>query len=351
MRQDSVWVLVPTLDERRNLAILIPQLLNLNPAWRVLVVDDGSRDGTEQFLAKKWGHEPRFSLLLQKTPGFGSALREGMAYALEHGATRIVTIDGDLSHDPRDIPRLLRESADLVLGSRYVDGGEVIGWPRRRRVISYVANRLSRFSLGAAERDLTTGLRAYSQAMARVVVREASAKSFHFQVEVVNLAKKHRMRIAEVPIKFRERHWGESKLSSTREAANLMSFLTTRSPLRLFLVVGPIAALVNMLILFTLVGTYQIHYLTAGLLAILGGIVASFTLNEVWTYRGRLPKGRIGRFARYNVAVFGALLLNLSLLWLLTEYANVQYLLSNVFGIGTALSWNYVLLNFVRRGF
>ncbi|MCJ2532152.1 MAG: glycosyltransferase [Candidatus Thermoplasmatota archaeon] len=349
MRKDSVWVVVPTLEERRNLAILIPQLLNLNPAWRVLIVDDGSQDGTQQFLAKKWGHEPRLSLLLQETRGFGSALREGMAYALEHGATRIVTMDGDLSHDPRDIPRLLRESTDLVLGSRYVDGGEVVGWPRRRKVISYVANRLSRFSLGAAERDLTTGFRAYSQAMARVVVREASGKSFNFQVEVVNLAKKHRMQIAEVPIKFRERRWGESKLSSTREAASLMSFLTTRSPLRLFLVVSLLAALVNEFILLALVGAYAFHYLTAGLLAIAAGLFMSFTLNEVWTYRGRLPRGRIVRFLRYNGAVFGALLLNLTFLWVLTEYGNLQYLLSNVFGMGTALSWNVILLNFVRQ--
>ena len=351
MGQDSVWIIVPALEERKNLTLLVPRLLSLNPEWQVLVVDDGSQDGTWQILEKMWGHEPRFSALSRKTQGFGSALREGMAHALNHGASRIITMDGDLSHDPQDIPRLLGESADLVLGSRYVDGGSVVGWPRRRRLISYLANRLSRFSLGAVERDLTTGFRSYSRAMARIVVRETTARSFSFQVEVVNLAKKHRMRIAEIPIRFQERRWGESKLSSIREAANLMSFLATRSPLRLFLVVGLIAALVNMLMLFSMVGTYQIHYLTAGLLAILGGIVASFILNEVWTYRGRLPKGRIRRFARYNVAVFGALLLNLSLLWVLTEYANVQYLLSNVFGIGTALSWNYVLLNFVRRGF
>ena len=351
MASDSVWVLVPTMDERPNLAILLPRLLNNGSDWHVLVVDDASTDGTRQLLDKKGQQDPRLSVIFRDRRGFGSALREGMAYALQQGATRIVTMDGDLSHDPRDIPRLLARPADLVLGSRYVDGGDVVGWPRRRKVISYLANRIARFSLGSAERDLTTGFRAYSRALAKIILAESSATRYNFQIEAVNLAKKHRMTIAEEPIVFRERHWGESKLSTSREAMKLVGFLTTRSPLRLFLVVGLIAALVNTFTLLALVGIYELHYLTAGLVAILAGIVTGFTLNEAWTYRGRLPRGRWLRFARSNGAVFGGLLLNLSVLWVLTEYANVQYLLSNIFGIGTAMSWNLGLLSVVRRGF
>lgn len=349
MGSDSVWVLVPTMDERPNLAILLPQILNQNPEWHVLVVDDRSTDGTRRLLDKSGKGDNRLSAIYRNQAGFGSALREGMAYALHRGATRIVTMDGDLSHDPRDIPRLLARPADLVLGSRYVDGGDVVGWPRRRRAISYLANRLARFSIGSVERDLTTGFRAYSRAMVEIILAESSATRYNFQIEAVNLAKKHRMTIAEEPIVFKERRWGESKLSTSLEAMKLVGFLTTRSPLRLFFLVGLIAVLVNAFVLFALVGVYEFPFLTGGLMAVLAGVITAFVLNEVWTYRGRLPKGRVRRFARYNAVVFAGLLLNLSVLWILTEYANIQYLLSNLFGMGTALSWNYWFMGLLAR--
>ncbi|MCJ2520792.1 MAG: GtrA family protein, partial [Candidatus Thermoplasmatota archaeon] len=240
---------------------------------------------------------------------------------------------------------------DIVLGSRYTKGGDVIGWSRRRKAISFMANRFSRFSLGAAERDVTTGFRAYSREMAELILRESISDGYSFQVEAVHLAKRHHMSISEVPITFRERLWGDSKLSSRREAGHLLRMLVTRTPLRLFLLVALIASLVNELILLGLVGILNIHYLFAGLLAVEGGILTSFLLREKWTFRGREAKGWSLRLARYNAAVFVGLLLNIFVLFALTEFADLLYLTSNVFGIGTALSLNYRLGSILARRF
>ncbi len=108
-------------------------------------------------------------------------------------------------------------------------------------------------------------------------------------------------------------------------------------------------SVVNELLLVTLVGAFHVHYLLAGIVAVEGGIVASFLLNEKWTFRGRASKGWPLRFSRYNAAVFGGLLLNLFVLFVLTEYANFLYLTSNLFAMGTAVSWNYWFINILAR--
>lgn len=351
MQRESVWIVIPALDERQNLSLLLPHLMRVDPTYRVVVIDDGSVDGTRQLLLRLSMEDDRIHAIFRDRTGLGSALREGMSYALRHGATRVVTMDADLSHDPEAIPRLLAKDADIVLGSRYVKGGDVVGWPGTRKAISFVANRLSRFSLGTKERDLTTGFRAYGRRILEVILEESEADGYNFQVEAVHLAKKHRMSVVEVPIIFRERLWGDSKLSSPREASYLLRMLAMRSPLRLFLLVGLIGSLVNEVLLVSLVGLFQVHYLLAGIVAVEAGILSSFLLNEKWTFRTRSPQGWTFRLARYNGAVFGGILLNIVLLFILTEYANLLYLLSNIFAMGTALSWNYLLMNLLTKRF
>ncbi len=121
--------------------------------------------------------------------------------------------------------------------------------------------------------------------------------------------------------------------------------------MRLFLFVALIASVINQLFLISLVGILHLHYLIAGIVAVEAGILASFLLNEKLTFRGRVAKGWPFRFARYNAAVFGGLLVNLLVLFMLTEYANLLYLLSNIFAMGTAQSWNYMLYSFFTRRF
>ncbi len=160
------------------------------------------------------------------------------------------------------------------------------------------------------------------------------------------------MSVIELPITFRERRYGQSKLAGSREGAGLFRMLATRTPLRLFLLVVLIGAVVNEILLVTLVSGFSFHYLVAGLVGIEAGVLSSFVLNEKWTFRGRPQKGSwSARFGRYHAAVFGGLMLNIAVLFVLTEYANILYLLSNIFGIGTAASWNFVVSNLLTRRF
>lgn len=266
-----------------------------------------------------------------------------MALALENDAVRIITIDGDLSHDPLEIPRLLEQEADIVLGSRYVDGSGIVGWPRRRRVISAFANGLVRSSLGTPERDLTTGFRAYTRRTAQIIVEESQARDYNFLVEAIDIAKGNQMSIAEVPITFRERLWGESKLSTPREAVGLFRLLAAKSAPFAFLVAGLAGALFTQLLLFFLAGVGGFHYLIAALLSIEAGILMAFALKEKWKHSEADPQGRSSRFLRHNLMASGGFFLNLMILFLLTEFVSLHYLISNVFGMGTALSLNYTL--------
>lgn len=228
MAREDVWVVVPTINERHNLFILVPRLLRLNSDWRILVVDDNSNDGTRDLLLGLCSKTERVEALLRNAPGFASALREGMAHALDGGALSVVTMDADLSHDPNAIPALLESGADLVLGSRYTEGGDILNWPLTRRIISLVANGMSRFSLGTTARDLTSGFRVYSRGMVELVLNESVSEGFDFQVEVIELAKSHQMVVEEIPITFRERRWGESKLSGREEFLNLLWTLANK---------------------------------------------------------------------------------------------------------------------------
>src|SRR3990172_6504553 len=158
-------VVMPTYNERGGIAAALDAVLAVHCALRVLVVDDNSPDGTGEVVQQLGKGEPRVVLLPRPAKlGLGSAYREGFSYAFKHmGADILLEMDSDFSHDPADIPRLMEsvDSADLVIGSRYVAGGRIEGWSMRRHVLSRLVNLSSRMSLGFGVHDYTSGFRCY----------------------------------------------------------------------------------------------------------------------------------------------------------------------------------------------
>ena len=215
----GVWVVLPTYNEVENLEGMLDAITEALPQGNVLVVDDGSPDGTGQLADTIAARQPRVAVLHRTSKdGLGQAYRAGFRWVLDRPDTEaVVQMDADFSHDPRDLPRLLAPlmaGADLVLGARYVTGGGTIGWPWYRRLISRGGTTFARTVLLLPYRDLTGGFKAWRRELLDSIrLRDIGVNGYGFQVETTWWAHRRGARIAQVPITFRERRAGRSKMS------------------------------------------------------------------------------------------------------------------------------------------
>jgi dolichol-phosphate mannosyltransferase len=210
-------VMVPTFNERDNVAELIERLLELPvPDLHVLIVDDDSPDGTAHVVRERFGRDGNVHLMVRREDrGRGRAGRDGFVHALELGADALVEMDGDLSHDPGDVPRLLAEleHADLVVGSRKAWGGEDVGRSWVRRWLSNASRIYVRFLLGSPVADCTSGFRCFARgALEAVEPRTLVSGGPAIVEEVLFRAHRRGLRIVEIPIVFHDRKRGKSKL-------------------------------------------------------------------------------------------------------------------------------------------
>ena len=224
----GVWLILPTFNEAENIEPLVravvPLLEGTGLPHTVLVVDDGSPDGTGEIGDRLAAELPSVRVLHRaRKQGLGRAYLAGFEMALEADADLVMEMDSDFSHDPADVPRLIAAAgaADLVLGSRYVTGGGVENWGIFRRVLSRGGCAYARLLLGIPVRDLTGGFKCFNRRVLEAIdLAGVQADGYAFQIEVTYRAVRAGFRVAEVPILFRERREGASKMSLrvTREA-------------------------------------------------------------------------------------------------------------------------------------
>ncbi len=212
-----VIVIMPTFNERENLAGMAARVLTANPDADLLVVDDNSPDGTGELADKLAAGDTRIHVLHRAgKAGLGAAYIAGFRWALEQGYGAMVEMDADGSHRPEDLPRLLAAlaGADLVLGSRWVPGGKVVNWPKSREVLSRGGNTYARLMLGLSLRDSTGGYRVYRASTLRSIgLDEIQSQGYCFQVDLALRAVRNGLTVTEVPITFVERELGVSKMS------------------------------------------------------------------------------------------------------------------------------------------
>ena len=227
-----VVAVIPTYNEVENLEAVVKGVRVAVPDARVLVVDDGSTDGTDALARRLGGELGEIELVARPAKlGLGSAYRDGFRLAIDAGAEICVQIDADLSHDPQVLPALVanvEHGADLAIGSRYVPGGATESWPRRRRWLSRWGNRYAAGVLGLAVNDATSGYRAYrAAALAAMDYATVRSEGYGFQIEMTHRLVRSGGRIVEFPIVFRDRQAGESKLSRgiVHEALGLVARL------------------------------------------------------------------------------------------------------------------------------
>ncbi|MGN0845869.1 MAG: polyprenol monophosphomannose synthase [Kiritimatiellia bacterium] len=228
-------VVIPTYNERENVAAMAAAVLeNLPPEGRLLFLDDNSPDGTGEIIDGLCAREPRIAVLHRvKKEGLGRAYVAGFAKALEMGATHVIEMDCDFSHDPKDVRRMLEaigalppaagstppssEWPDVVVGSRYVAGGKCVGWPFRRWFVSFFGGRFIRLVLGVPVQDPTGGFKCFTRAALERLGDFSVIRSFgySFQMEMNYRMAQMGLKLREIPITFTERRAGTSKITGS----------------------------------------------------------------------------------------------------------------------------------------
>lgn len=214
-------VIIPTYNEIENISAIIDAVMALKEGFDILIIDDGSPDGTADAVREKQKEYPGRVFLSTRTGklGLGTAYIHGFRYALEKGYEYILEMDADFSHNPQDVPRLYLEckerGADMSIGSRYISGVNVVNWPMGRVLMSYFASAYVRFVTGTPLRDTTAGFVCYTRkVLEKINLDKIRFKGYAFQIEMKFKTFKSRFKIVEVPIIFINRRLGESKMSS-----------------------------------------------------------------------------------------------------------------------------------------
>jgi dolichol-phosphate mannosyltransferase len=215
----ATWIVLPTYDEAENIRPITAAILASMPTATILVVDDGSPDGTGRIADELAASDPRIRVRHRTAKqGLGKAYLDGFAIALDGGAGIVVQMDADFSHDPATLPALVApiaaDAADLVIGSRYTPGGGVVDWGLGRRLISRGGSLFARVVLGLSPNDLTGGFKAWRAAtLASVPFDGVHAGGYVFQIEMTFRAARAGARITEIPITFQDRRVGQSTMS------------------------------------------------------------------------------------------------------------------------------------------
>ena len=213
----KILIIIPTYNESKTIEKIVHKIFSISGDYNILVIDDGSPDGTRSIVENLQQANPNLFLLnREKKSGLGTAYCAGFKWAIKHGYAKVVQIDADLSHNPEDIPLLLDNSNqyDLVIGSRYKSGINVVNWPLRRLFLSYFANVYSRIITGLPIKDSTGGFKCFNiKVLESINLDKIKSSGYSFQIEMNFITWVKKYTIKEIPIIFCDRSVGESKMS------------------------------------------------------------------------------------------------------------------------------------------
>jgi len=223
-------VLIPTYNESENIEDLIITIKRLDPSFLILVIDDSSPDGTSEIVKKLQKKFKNIMLIVRPGKmGLGTAIRDGFKFlsSLANRPDHVIVMDADFSHNPNDIPRFLKyaeKGYDIIVGSRYIKGGEIKGWPSSRIIISKIANKIAKTFIRLPVNDFTSGFRCYSMKYILKTTPNLKSQRFEIQIETLKQAQRLKMKVTEIPITFINRKKGKSKLT-VREIINFLFYV------------------------------------------------------------------------------------------------------------------------------
>ena len=347
-------IVIPTYNELQALPLLLAALESSGVEADLLFVDDNSPDGTAD-LIRSWQIEKPYIHLLSRAgkQGLGTAYLAGFAWGLEQGYEAIVQMDADLSHDPRHLPEMLAalEEGGLVIGSRYVAGGGVENWPKSRQLISRGGSLYARTILGLKTRDLTGGYNAWHhQALRNIDLANIKSNGYSFQIEMKHQAHQTGAKVREVPIIFRERADGQSKMSKkifleamwrvwimlldSRRFRVLKKFIK-------FCLVGVTGLSIDLGSLVLMVEYLHWNLYVANLISFILAVTNNFYLNKRWTFRND-DSAVISQYVKFSVIALIGLGINFAGLYLLVNLAHLWYVWAKLIIAVAVAIWNFV---------
>ena len=235
----NVLIIIPTYNESKNIQLIIDKITSIDENYSILIVDDNSPDKTSDIVQNLMSANPNINLLKRKSKqGLGTAYCAGFKWAIDNNFDKVVQIDADLSHNPNDIPKLIEESCnyDLIIGSRYVNGINVVNWPLSRLMLSYFANVYAKFITGLPIYDSTGGFKCHNiNVLKSIDLDKIKSTGYSFQIEMNFITWCKGFSIKETPIIFCDRTIGQSKMSKkiVFEAMYMVPILKIKKILRL----------------------------------------------------------------------------------------------------------------------
>ncbi len=357
----ALTVIIPTFNEEENIAAIVEAvdgvLAESNLPGEILVVDDSSRDRTIPIVEAIAAGKSNVRLLVRTHDhGLSQSVVDGFGHAR---SDVFQVIDADFSHPPELIPRFyeaIESGSDVVIGSRYMKGGNIEQWPLKRRIISLGATAFGRILFP----EITDPVSGFF-AVRRSVVEDAPLKPRGYKILMEVLGKGRWNSFTEIPFVFRDRAEGESKLA----ASTMADYIGQCTDITLFAfrhrsgavwnewkkivsfgLVGLSGIFVNMGLLYVLTEYVGLYYLVSAAIAIEVSIISNFIWNDLWTFRSSrtLKRARkIHRFASFQAVSLGGLVINMIVLYALTDIAGIYYLVANLIGIFAAFAWNYLI--------
>lgn len=347
-----ISVVIPTYNESENVEDIICSVRDIlsSEDYEVLIVDDNSPDGTAEKVERLQDKMENLKLIRRDMKsGIGSAYKKGFSQV---EGDIVVQMDADFSHPPEKIPELVsavENGNDIAVGSRYVKGGDRND-PIWRRINPLIGSYLYRYLLKCPVRDFTSGFKAYNQSAIESLLEEDLPDGFHFQAASLMELTEEGKTVEEVPIDFRPRRAGEPKYSVKDLVNNIKLFLRfflekNERPLK-FGAVGASGIVVNTGLLYFFTEIIGLYYVLSSIIAVESSIVSNFCFNELWTFIERGKEGLkhlFKRFLKFNAVSLVGMGGNIAILYLLTEFAGIYYLVSNLMAIATVFSWNYLM--------
>ena len=342
-------IVVPTYNEKENIQILLEKIGNEfrknKIKGEVIVVDDNSADGTGQILEKlKKRHSFLRIIHREGKLGLSSAVIAG--FKIARGDV-LGVMDADLSHPPEKIPEMFKlikdNDADFAIGSRYIKGGEIKGWGIYRKMLSRGATLLARVFTDV--KDPMTGFFMIKKEC--VKNKKLNPKGFKILLELI--IKANYKKIKEVPITFTNRKKGKSK-AGTKEIIYYISNLASYLPYKKkvieeffkFALVGLIGTAINIVILYYFTEFLNMYYLASATLAFLVAVTSNFILNKIWTFKEKIHHEAAVKYSKFFIVSIVALVFNLFFLYILTEFFQIYYIVSQIIAIGLALIINFL---------